>query len=339
MTKEPLFGMTLQQLTDMVLAAGLPKFNARQICDWLYKKNAAEIDDMTNLSKAARAQLGEKYCVGRRSPLSVAISTDGTKKYLFETANGLVETAYIPDMERATLCVSSQVGCKMGCRFCMTGRQGFAGNLTAGEIVNQMASIEERDTLTNMVFMGMGEPLDNLDNVLQAIEILTSDWGYAWSPRRITVSTIGVKKNMARFLDSCQAHLAISLHNARPNERQALMPAEKAFPIEENIALLRKYDWRGQRRLSFEYTVFEGVNDSPSHAAAIVNLVRGLHCRVNLIRFNAIPDCDLRGANQKRMEQFRDTLNDKGITATIRLSKGADIDAACGLLSTKEKSR
>ncbi len=337
--KEPLYGKTLSELTEIVQAAKLPKFTAKQICDWLYKKNASEIDQMTNLSKAARSALSEAFCVGRQAPLTVAESIDGSKKYLFQTANGPVETAYIPDADRATLCVSSQVGCKMHCLFCMTGRQGFAGNLTAGEILNQMASIGEREQLTNMVYMGMGEPLDNLDNVLRSIEILTSDWGYAWSPRRITVSTIGITSRLADFLDKCQAHLAISLHNPNSAERLEIMPAEKAFPIKESIALLRKYNWSGQRRLSFEYTVFEGVNDSAAHASAIVALVRGLHCRVNLIRFNAIPDCQLKGASQQRMEKFRDMLNAKGLTATIRLSKGSDIDAACGMLSTKEKAK
>ena len=292
---------------------------------------------MTNLSKAARAQLSQKYDVGRVNPIDVAISVDGTKKYLFKTSTGYIETAYIPDSERHTLCVSSQVGCKMGCRFCMTGRQGFQSNLTAGEIVNQMASISERELISNIVYMGMGEPMDNLDEVLKSVEILTSDWGYAMSPRRITVSTIGVLPALKSFIERCEAHLAISLHSAKGAMRQELMPSEKALPIQETIKLLRKYDWSGQRRLSFEYTLFDGVNDTIEDVRAICQLLNGLRCRINIIGFNPIPDSELRGCSQEKMERFRNMLNDKGFTATVRNSKGGDISAACGLLSTKEQ--
>jgi len=336
---ERLFGKTLSELGSVAAEVGLPKFAAKQMADWLYKKNVASIDDMTNLPKAGRAKLAEAYEVGRREPIDVAVSVDGTKKYLFGVNGGYVETAYIPDSDRATLCVSSQVGCKMSCRFCMTGRQGFGANLTAGEIVNQMASIPERESLTNMVYMGMGEPMDNLDEVLKSIEILTSDWGYGWSPRRITVSTIGVMPQTVTFVEKCEAHLAISMHNAIHEQRLDLMPTEKAFPIENTVAALRKFDWTGQRRLSFEYTMFDKLNDTSNHVAAITKLLAGLRCRINIINFNSIPDSDLRGSNREKMERFRDQLNDRGFTATIRNSKGGDIFAACGLLSTIEKQK
>ncbi|MCQ2230072.1 MAG: 23S rRNA (adenine(2503)-C(2))-methyltransferase RlmN [Bacteroidales bacterium] len=334
-----LFGKTLTELGSVAAEVGLPKFAAKQMADWLYKKNVVSIDDMTNLPKAGRAKLSESYEVGRTEPMDVAVSVDGTKKYLFGVKGGYIETAYIPDAERATLCVSSQVGCKMSCKFCMTGRQGFGAHLTAGEIVNQMASIPERDTLTNMVYMGMGEPMDNLEEVLKSIEILTSDWGYGWSPRRITVSTIGVMPQTVTFVEKCEAHLAISMHNAIHEQRLELMPTEKAFPIEKTVEALRKYDWTGQRRLSFEYTMFDKVNDSSAHVSAITKLLAGLRCRINIINFNSIPDSDLKGSSREKMERFRDQLNERGFTATIRNSKGGDIFAACGLLSTLEKQK
>lgn len=339
MTKKPLFGLTLSELSNVAAQVGLPKFAARQMCDWLYKKNASEIAEMSNLSKNARAALEIDYCVGRTAPNSFVTSADGTKKYLFRAEGGYIEAAYIPEADRSTLCVSSQVGCKMGCKFCMTGRQGFAANLSAGEILNQMASIPEGTGLTNIVFMGMGEPLDNLPNVLASIEILTADWGYGWSPRRITVSTIGVRGKLDEFLTGCEAHLAVSLHNALPAERLAIMPAEKAFPIAQTVETLRKYNWAGQRRLSFEYTLLAGQNDTPAHVKAISQLLNGLRCRINIIGFNAIPDPELRATPEAEAIRFRDALNAKGFTATIRHSRGSDIQAACGLLSTMEKNR
>lgn len=329
-----LFGMTLDELIELTQQLGLQKFVAKQISDWLYKKNVTEIEQMTNLSKSVRSKLNENFVVGRTKPITVAQSIDGTKKYLFKVGGGYIETAFIPDAERSTLCVSSQVGCKMNCSFCMTGKQGFQANLTAGEILNQMASIDEAGTITNIVYMGMGEPMDNLNEVLKSIEILTSDWGYAMSPRRITVSTIGVLPATQTFIEKCEAHLAISLHDAIAEERATLMPTEKKFPIAQTITMLRKYDWTGQRRLSFEYTMFKNKNDKHDNINAICSLLNGLRCRINIIRFNSIPDTPFQGCTQKEMENFRDKLMQKGFTATIRNSKGEDISAACGLLST-----
>ena len=337
MNKKPLFGLTLSQLTDLVLAEGLPKFAAKQIADWLYKKDIESIDQMTNLSIDARNKLKEKYRIGLVKPSSVAESADGTKKYLFTTESlKFVEAAYIPDNDRATLCVSSQVGCKMGCLFCMTGKQGFQGNLSAGEIVNQLRSIPERHKVTNIVYMGMGEPLDNLDNVLGSLDILTADWGMAMSPRRITVSSIGVKPAMIKFLELSQCHLAISLHNPFDEERKALMPIENVYPIQDVVDEIRNYDFSGQRRVSFEYIMFEGLNDTPVHVKGMVKLLKNLNCRVNLIRFHPIPNSPLKGSADEQVFKFRDALTAKGIFTTIRASRGLDIQAACGLLSTKE---
>lgn len=328
--------MSPAELKAVAAEAGLKPFAARQMADWLYKKRAAGIDSMTNLSLPARQRLGELgYVAGRIEPCDVQVSKDGTKKYLFPTLGGrYIEAVYIPDGERATLCVSSQAGCRMGCRFCMTARQGFQHHLTAGEIINQVLAIPESERLTNIVFMGMGEPMDNIDNVLRAIGILTSDWGLAWSPTRITVSTIGVIPAMERLLRETKVHLAVSLHDPFDQERRELMPAQNKYPLREVVAALRKFDFAHQRRLSFEYIVFEGVNDSPRHVEGLARLLKGLDCRINLIRFHAIPDSPLRGASPEKMKRMNGALNAAGITTTTRSSRGEDILAACGLLST-----
>ena len=335
---ESLIGKTIEELGEVALNVGLPKFAARQMAEWIYQKGVNDIDEMTNLSKQGRERLRAEYTIGRCDAKLCQTSVDGTKKYLFPTANGhYVETVFIPDDDRATLCVSSQVGCKMGCRFCMTARQGFEGQLSAADILNQIYSLPERERLTNIVFMGQGEPMDNLDNVLRATELLMAPYGMAWSPRRITVSTVGLHKGVERFLRESPCHLAVSLHSPFPEERAEMMPAERAWSLQEFIPLLAREDWKGQRRLSFEYIVFEGLNDSPRHARELVRLLSPLHCRVNLIRFHTIPDTPFRGAGEKMMKWMRDYLSKHGLTCTIRQSRGEDIMAACGLLSTSEK--
>jgi 23S rRNA (adenine2503-C2)-methyltransferase len=335
--KERLFGKTLPELQELVLGLGLPKFTARQITDWLYKKEISSIDEMTNLSKKARDLLVEKFEFGLIQPTRVQESIDGTKKYLFPTVqNKFIETAMIPERDRKTVCVSSQVGCKMGCLFCFTAKQGFQGQLTAGEIVNQIKSIEEAGEVSNIVYMGMGEPFDNLEQVLKSIEILTADWGFAMSPRRITVSTIGIIPGMLTFLEKSEAHLAVSLHTPFNDERQKLMPVQVAYPIEEVVAEIKRWDFGRQRRVSFEYIVFEGLNDSPQHVRELARLLDGLRCRINLIRFHPVPGTPLKSPGDKIIQNFKDQLNQKGILTTVRASRGQDIYAACGLLSTKE---
>lgn len=329
--------MTLEGLREVAAATGMPAFSAKQIARWLYVKRVGSIDEMTDLSKVARERLNESYCVGLVAPKTEARSVDGTVKYLFDGAGGRdIESVYIPDRDRATLCVSSQAGCRMNCTFCMTGRQGFHGNLTPAAIVNQVLAIPESGLLTNLVFMGMGEPMDNLDAVLQAIEILTAPWGLAWSPKRITVSTIGKIKEMRRLLDETRVHLAVSLHSPFSDERRRLMPVEGAYPAADVVRLLREYDFSHQRRLSFEYIMWRGVNDDMRHAEALGRLLRGLDCRINLIRFHAIPGSPLSPASREDMERFRDRLNELGFIATIRASRGEDIMAACGMLAGRE---
>ena len=365
--KKDLLGMSLTELQQLCAIEGMPKFAARQICDWLYAKRVDSIDAMTNLSLKARSRLNEIAYIGRHTPVQCQVSKDGTKKYLFEIEDlkvkseisreqtsqdsdnfnfqlkKYVEAVYIPELNtgggspRATLCISCQVGCKMGCRFCVTGQQGFHGNLSASDILNQIFSIPEFGQLTNIVYMGMGEPMDNLSSVLHSTDVLTSDWGLGWSPHRITVSSVGIIPGLKRFLDTCQCHLAVSLHNPFPQERLSIMPMQRAYPIADVIALLKQYDWSGQRRVSFEYTMFAGLNDSTRHAAELVRLLKGLHCRVNLIRFHASPDTPYRTASPQSMNQFRDYLNNHGITCTIRASRGEDIMAACGLLAGQKQ--
>ena len=385
-----IFGMTLEQLGQLCANEGMPKFAAKQICDWLYAKHVDSIDAMTNLSLKARARLNEIAFIGRHAPVDCQISTDGTKKYLFRIENGerrmenypdaeansqfstlnsqfstpnsqfstpnsqfpipnsqfpipnsqlnkYVEAVFIPDGDRGTLCVSCQIGCKMGCRFCVTGQQGFHGSLDTSEILNQIFSIPEFDRLTNIVYMGMGEPMDNLDNVLRSTQVLTAPWGLGWSPHRITVSTVGIIPGLRRFLDESQCHVAVSLHNPFAAERLNIMPMQKAYPIANVVALLRQYDWSGQRRISFEYTMFKGLNDDTRHAAELVRLLKGLYCRVNLIRFHSSPDTPFKTASSQAMERFKDYLNSHGITCTIRASRGEDIMAACGLLAGQAK--
>ena len=387
-----LLGKTLEELKEIALELSLPAFTAKQIADWLYKKRVTSIDKMTNLSKSARERLSKEFVIGIDQTLQVVTSQDGTRKYLFKPqsaaeqqstagqqstakqqstagrqsaaerqstaeqqgcASGSRESVIIPDNERKTICVSSQVGCKMACTFCMTGRQGFHGNLSVASILSQFIAVEESQELTNAVFMGMGEPLDNLENVMRAIEVLTADWGFAWSPKRITLSTIGVTTQLGGrgivwkgveyknvnplkfFLDNCKVHLAVSLHNPFFEERLALMPSEKSFPLEKTLKLIKEYDFTGQRRVSFEYTMFNKVNDSKRHADRLAQLLRGLECRVNLIRFHSIPDSPLESSPMQVIEHFRERLQASGITATIRASRGEDILAACGMLSGK----
>jgi 23S rRNA (adenine2503-C2)-methyltransferase len=364
--KEPLFGKTIEELQDLVRTENLPPFTASQVARWLYRAHVQDIGSMTDLSKKARALLEEKYSLGLEAPMHVSVSRDGTKKYLFPVRIPLlriplpqepspvlhaeesrrVETAYIPEEKRATLCLSTQVGCKMGCRFCLTGKQGFQGNLTAGQILNQYEMLPERERVTNFVYMGMGEPLDNLEEVLTSLRILTSPWGYGFSPNRITVSTIGILPGMKRYLEECSSHLAVSLHSPFEEERRLLMPIEARYPLPEILNTLRNFDLPKQRRISFEYIVFNSINHSSAHVKELARILQGIRCRINLIRFHAHPEPIplpdgrvLSSASEEQILEFQNRLNAKGIRTTVRKSRGEDIFAACGLLSTQSKSQ
>ena len=341
-----LLGKTLEELQEVALAVGLKKFAGKQLANWLYVKRVTSFDEMTNISLSAREQLKQSYRIGRHMPIAHVESKDGTKKYLFQVGNQYVESVYIPDAERATLCVSTQAGCKMGCKFCMTGTLGFQGHLSAADILNQifyfdLASDNQsiNGALTNVVYMGEGEPMDNLDAVLRSLHVLTKEWGCAWSPKRITVSSVGYMPGLKRFLDETECHLAISLHNPFGAERQEVMPIEKRYHLTEVVELLKQYDWTHQRRISFEYICWYNQNDTIRHAKELLRLLKGLPCRINLIRFHAGVDATFPGSNERQMEWLRDYLTAGGITTTIRRSRGEDILAACGMLvnSLKEK--
>jgi 23S rRNA (adenine2503-C2)-methyltransferase len=330
-----LLGKNLAEIRQWVFEQGMPSFTANQLLDWVYSKRVHCFDEMTNLSKATRTLLNEKAELYYSAPVHVSESTDGTKKYLFKTIGGaFIESVYIPEIDRDTLCISSQVGCKMGCEFCMTGRMGFNSNLKSFEILNQILSVPESEKLTNIVFMGMGEPMDNIDEVMRALERITAADGFAWSPKRVTVSTIGHIPGILRFLKESKCHLAVSLHTAIPSQRLLWMPSQKAWPVENLINTLRSYDFGGQRRLSFEYIVFDGLNDSRMHADKLCDLLKGLECRVNLIRFHSIPNSPFKSPDEKKLHDFADYLNKRGLKTTVRKSRGEDIKAACGLLST-----
>jgi len=330
---EVLLGKTLTELQEVALNVGLQRFAGKQLAEWLYVRRVTSFDEMTNISLKGREALKAQYTIGRHAPVREAVSVDGTRKYLFAVGNQFIESVYIPEEDRATLCVSTQMGCKMGCKFCMTGTLGFHGHLSPAEILNQIFYF---DDLTNVVYMGEGEPMDNIDNVLRSLEIMTAPYGCAWSPKRITVSTVGVPA-MKRFLDESECHLAISMHDPFPAERATIMPAEKMLSITEVVSLLKQYDWSHQRRVSFEYICWHGQNDSIRHAKELIRLLKGLNCRINLIRFHAgVEDikneCRFPASDEKQMEWFRDYLTQNGLTTTIRRSRGEDILAACGML-------
>lgn len=340
MIKEKLYGKTLNELITVTKRVGLPGFAAKQIADWLYKKEISTINEMTNLSKKMRELLSNDYEIGLTDPVSYSESKDGTKKYLFKVLNDkYVETAFIPDEDRATICISSQSGCKMGCIFCMTGKQGFQGNLSSNEILNQYRSLPEFKQLTNMVYMGMGEPLDNMTEVLKSLDIMTEEWGYGWSPTRITVSTVGMLDGMKEFLEKSRCHLAVSLHSPFDEERRKLMPVQRTNNVKEVLDIIRNFDFNSQRRVSFEYILFDGLNDSPRHIKELARILKGIKCRINIIRFHPVPGSTLRSPDHNSVTAFKEALNAKGILTTIRASRGVDIHAACGLLSTLEQNK
>ena len=335
--KRCISSLTLAELTAALKAMGQPGFRAKQIFHWVHQKLVTEFSAMTDQPKTLLAKLEETFYIAAPQIERRQEAKDGTVKYLLRMADGnCIETVVMRYHYGNTVCVSTQVGCRMGCRFCATGRQGLQHSLSTNEILNQIGSLPERERLTNVVFMGMGEPLDNLDSLLPTLEILTSAWGFGWSPTRITVSTAGVASRLERFLEATQVHLAVSLHNPFPHERAEIMPVEKAWPIREVVEILRRYDFTHQRRVSFEYIVMSGLNDSPRHIRELCRLLDGIKCRINLIRFHKIPGSPYFSPDDRAMIAFRDALTAKGIHTTIRTSRGEDIQAACGLLSTAQ---
>ncbi len=332
-----LVGLNPIELQNLASELKLPPFLAKQLADWLYKKNIRSLQEMSNISGATRELLAQEFCLGTQAPCHETVSSDGTKKYLFPAANDrFIESAYIPDEKRGTLCLSTQVGCKMGCLFCMTAKQGFQANLQVHEILNQDHSLPERENITNIVFMGMGEPLDNFDHVMKSLEVLTSPWGYGLSPKRITVSSVGIVSNLKKFLEQSKVNLAISLHSPFDKERRSIMPIQNVYPIKEVVETIRSVDKEHQRRVSFEYIVFGGMNDTKAHVKELARLLNGMHTHINLMRFHQVPNSPLPATDEEKLQEFKAGLMNKDIMTTIRASRGLDVDAACGMLSTKK---
>ena len=334
--KIALLGMTLAELKAVAGEIGMPSFAARQMAEWLYGKKVASIDEMTNISAKNRRLLNERYTVGCAAPVDGQRSADGTVKYLYRTAaGGYVETVYIPDGDRATLCVSSQVGCRMNCRFCMTGKQGFSGQLTAADILNQLYSLPERETLTNVVFMGQGEPLLNLDNVLKALEIFNDD--FQIGARRITISTSGIIPGIKKLAElDLQSTLAISLHAPTHKLRAELMPIENKYPLDELKKALLEYIEKTGRRITIEYILIHGFNDTPAAAKELAYFLKDIKCNINLIPYNSVIENDYKKPSGNDIMKFKYLLEHSGKKVTVRLERGADIDAACGQLRGKQ---
>lgn len=331
-----------QGLTDFVQGLGLETYRARQLRDWIYRKRASTFDEMTNISRDVREMLKEKAFIGEPVLLEAQKSADGTTKLLFEMHDGHhVESVIIPEEDRLTLCVSSQVGCALGCRFCLTGKGGLARNLTAGEIVSQVMAAENlvsegsppERRLTNIVFMGMGEPLANFDEVAEALRRLTDPEWMAFSGRRITVSTAGLVPGIRKLAASgLKVRLAVSLNATTDEVRDEIMPINKRFPIRELLEACREYPLTPRDRITFEYVMLRGVNDSPDDAKRLVTLLKGIPCKVNLIPFNEFPGCEYRRPGVERVQAFQEILMNRNYTVFVRQSKGADISAACGQL-------
>lgn len=343
-----LYGQSLETLTTLVREAGEPAYRGRQIAEWLYAHHADSLEQMTNLPAALRERWAGTHEIAAPPPESAGVSSDGTAKYVWHSFEGeTYESALIPEKERLTLCVSSQAGCRIGCKFCLTARGGLRDSLSSAEILGQYRNLPERERVTHLVYMGMGEPLDNTDEVLRSLDIMTSDWGYGFSPRRITVSTVGILPDLERLLDASEVNVAISLHAARREERLPLVPSENRYPIASIVELLRNraqlalppFTGTGRRRLSFEITMLDGMTDRPEQAEAVRDLIHGIPARVNLIPWNPFPGAPYRPSRRSAIEAFQSILHRSGITTTVRESRGQDIGAACGLLAGAARAR
>lgn len=336
---QSLFGYDLNALQSIAEKLNLGQSAAVKMYKYIYNAGVSSINDMVTIS-AKKRNLLKRYYTTDIVPFSdVQVSVDGTKKYLFDYGDfRLVEAAYIPEDNRATLCISSQVGCKMGCSFCMTARQGFQANLTVAEILNQIAAIPERDKITNIVFMGMGEPFDNADNVFKAIDIIIHQQGFGIAPGKVTVSTIGIIPGINRLFAETKCNLAISLHNPFSHERKQIMPVENRYKLNDTMDIITGLSLKEQQRVFFEYILFDGVNDSQDHILELSKLLNNMSCKVNVIRFHPIPGSDLKSPDEDNVIKFMRDLNSKGVVATVRKSRGQDIFAACGLLSTQKKA-
>ena len=339
MIKESLCGLSADEIFHLISSSGHKYSHAVQISNSIYKKRATNISEISKISGKLKKELALTNTIGTFKPVSYEVSEDKTIKYLFRTESGKeFETVYIPDNKRNTVCVSTQSGCRMGCSFCLTARYGFRGNLTAGEIINQIISIPEAKSITHVVFMGMGEPFDNCDSVLKACSVITSEWGLSISKRNVTVSSVGITQGVERFLRDSDCNLALSLFSPFPYEREKLVPAEKLYPANEIIKIMKDYSGKKKRRLSLAYVMIHGINDTDLHLAELIKLVKGSEIRVNLLPYHQLINDHNISSPFERMHHFKHTLVMSGISASIRKSRGSDISAACGLLATGLKN-
>jgi 23S rRNA (adenine2503-C2)-methyltransferase len=335
MIKTNLCGMTEGEIRNF---AGCNYSHAVSIANSLYKKRINDISLLQGIPKLIREKLNEISVPGIYKPAASEKSSDGTIKYLFRNRQDFeFETVFLPDSRRVTVCVSSQSGCRMGCPFCVTGRFGFRGNLSAHDIVNQIIGIQDSERVTHVVFMGMGEPMDNLDNVLKACSIISAEWGISLSPGNITVSTVGITSGIIRFLEESKCNLALSLYSPFPEERARAVPSEKKYPSHKIIEIIKNYPVVKKRRMSVAYIMISNINDTEMHLEGLKNLLRGSKIRVNLLPFHSVPGNNNISSSPERMEQFKHELVMSGISASIRKSRGIDVSAACGLLATGMK--
>lgn len=327
--------MTPDDLSEALSQFGFNRTQIEKVLLGIYRKGVSRISQIENIPKALKEILLAGYVTGVYPPVVSQKSSDNSVKYLFRNDEGLeFETVYLPDNKRKTICVSTQSGCRMGCPFCLTGRYGFKGNLSAGDIINQVISHPEIREISHVVFMGMGEPMDNLESVLQACKILISDWGLAIGSRNITVSTVGILPGIKEFLEKSDCNFTLSLHSPFPDERRSVIPAESRYPAHEIIDEMKSYPMVKKRRFSVAYVMINGVNDSDRHLEALKDLLRDTPIRVNLLSYHAVPNDTNRSSTQERMLYFKHNLVTSGISASIRKSRGEDISAACGLLAS-----
>jgi 23S rRNA (adenine2503-C2)-methyltransferase len=342
--KPNLKDMSLEEMEVFIAGFGKEKYRARQLMKWLYQLNTGSFEEMTNLSKVFRMQIQDMAGIVDPKIEKIQISKDGTKKILFRLEDGLfIESVLIPGKNHWTICVSTQAGCRMGCKFCMTGKQGFKRNLLPSEITGQIsmlrANMPEGDDIKNIVMMGMGEPLANYENTLKAIRIITSDFGFGFSNRKITVSTCGIAPMINQLGKDICVNLAISLNAPDNKTRSHLMPVNKKYPIEILLDACRNYPMPGRRMLTFEYILIAGINDSPEDAEKLARLLKGIRCKLNLIAFNEYPGSIFKSPSEERIRGFQQVLLNHHYTSIIRASKGSDILAACGQLSGQVKER
>ena len=334
MLKTGICGLSADEILNLISVWGFSYSHAVSISNSIYKKKATIISQFSKIPKKLIGQLAEATIIGTIKPVLYEVSTDKTIKYLFRTDTGKeFETVYIPDGKRNTVCVSTQSGCRMGCPFCATARYGFRGNLSAGEIINQIISLPVSGKLTHVVFMGMGEPMDNLENVLKACEILTAEWGLSISPRNITVSTIGIISGVDKFLLESDCNLTLSLHSPFPEERKLIIPAENHYPVHNVLELMKNFPLNKKRRLSVAYVMIKDLNDTDRHLDELKKLLLGTKIRVNILPYHPARDNSGESSSAERMQYFKHNLVVSGISASIRKSRGVDISAACGLLA------